>query len=326
MNYDIPTIFNNAIASYSIAAAFDVGLLDAIDEGRTASLDDLCRKCNLRPEVTQEVIRNLVDVGVLECVWAGDTPLVDKGPRFAETIAAKGFFLWLSAGYGEMLARLSDGMQGRLRSGRNGRAVAKAAGDCGKYWADDDIRRIVLKDKPKRIADLGCGSAARLIDLVQASEDPLHGIGIDIDAGAVQLARERVASAALSDRILVVHSDIRDLDPLANSGVDTLLSVFMGHDLWPRDTVVGHMIDLRKAFPDLRRFILCDTCRSRARGPAPRIFERGFELVHAVQGQYVPTYDEWLPVFTEAGWRCQAAHELRIPNSYIFELAPEVLC
>jgi hypothetical protein len=52
------------------------------------------------------------------------------------------------------------------------------------------------------------------------------------------------------------------------------------------------------------------------------IFTLGFELTHAVMGQYIPLESEWLEVFDEAGWDCANAREVGIPFSKIFDLRP----
>src|SRR5262249_36313559 len=150
------------------------------------------------------------------------------------------------------------------------------------------------------IADLGCGAAARLIDIA-ARRPGTRGVGVDIDGPTVSYAREAVAAAGLSDRIGVVQGDpTKVTGPV--SGVEVVFSVFMAHDLWPRARAIDVLRSLTNVFPDLTDLVLCDTHRSEVpEGERLPMFSMGFELVHALKGEYVPSESEWSDVFSAAG-------------------------
>lgn len=104
----------------------------------------------------------------------------------------------------------------------------------------------------------------------------------------------------------------------------------MGHNFWPRYNCVATLQQLRKVFPNVRRFILGDATRTllnqnRSKTTAAKdivsIFTLGFEFSHAMMGVYTATVEEWDSVFVEGGWRCVKKHILgHLANSVIFEL------
>ena len=104
----------------------------------------------------------------------------------------------------------------------------------------------------------------------------------------------------------------------------------MGHDFWPRDNCVVTLQQLRKAFPNIRRFLLGDTTRILLDNPHSKhavtednvpIFTLGFEFGHAMMGVYIPTLEEWEGVFAEGGWCCVKKHLIETQSlSVIFEL------
>jgi SAM-dependent methyltransferase len=63
---------------------------------------------------------------------------------------------------------------------------------------------------PRRIADVGCGSASFLAQLVERCGCD-RGVGIDLSEPVCRMARDNVAKAGLADRIEIVQCDMRDV-------------------------------------------------------------------------------------------------------------------
>jgi len=182
----------------------------------------------------------------------------------------------------------------------------------------------VLREIPfNTVVDLGCGSAERLIKLAKKYPN-LSGIGIDINSESVSLAQSCVAQEGLSERITIMQGDMRNLKTQSEfETVDTLLSFFCGHDMWPKDNCLQVMRHLRSVFPNLKRFLLCDTYRSDVVPSSDiPIFTLGFETVHAVAGQYIPSISEWMDVFAQSGWKCIRQNYVEAPFTTIFDLHP----
>jgi hypothetical protein len=172
-------------------------------------------------------------------------------------------------------------------------------------------------------ADLGCGSAGRIIRLARRYPDKRF-LGVDVDEGAVEVATAAVAAAGLTDKIAIVHDDVRNLAERPEyADVDLALSFFLGHDFWPRADCLKTLGQIRGRLPKIRNFLFSDTYRS----PDPAIhdapvFTLGFELTHALMGQHVPTAEEWLGLFEESVWDLEHRWTLDIPYSEVFQLVP----
>ena len=104
-------------------------------------------------------------------------PLLAGGPRRRDIAES-----------GELIARLSGGFE-PLVLGRLTRAVTERA--------------------PRRVLDVGCGAAFELA-AVLAAVPQAEGVGLDVDAGAVELAGRTLASRGLGARARVLHLDVRE--------------------------------------------------------------------------------------------------------------------
>lgn len=318
------SLFNSAIAGAALSAAFELGLLEALDRSPELSLKEFCEARGLDHRALSSFCWALHTAEVVR--WSPASDRVATGTGFADAYANKGYFMWLWRGYGHMLQHLAPLAQTRNRTGsffqRDGAFIVEAGRDYAAFV--DQTFRQVLESQPFRsAADLGCGSAERLIRLAKERQD-FVGLGVEVNPQAAAFARTQVEKANVGGRVQVVHGDARDLAPgAALSEVEVVFSFFMGHDLWPKAAAVHALRRIREAFPRAERFLLCDTVRSELPPEAePPIFTLGFELTHAVMGHYVPSLTEWAEVFEAAGWRCAAQHPIGIAHSVIFELRP----
>jgi cyclopropane fatty-acyl-phospholipid synthase-like methyltransferase len=67
----------------------------------------------------------------------------------------------------------------------------------------------VRERRPGRVLDIGAGAGLQLAAMLDAAPEA-EGVGIDVDAGAVALAEETLATRGLSGRAQVLQADIRD--------------------------------------------------------------------------------------------------------------------
>jgi SAM-dependent methyltransferase len=70
---------------------------------------------------------------------------------------------------------------------------------------------LVAQRRPRRLLDVGCGTGVYLAHAAAASPT-LSGLGIDLDAGVVGLARARLAEAGLAGRFEVRHAEVRSVE------------------------------------------------------------------------------------------------------------------
>jgi SAM-dependent methyltransferase len=84
------------------------------------------------------------------------------------------------------------------------------------------LRSLVAERGPRRVLDVGCGTGVYLIHATAAGGPQLAGLGVDLDATVVDLARQRLAEAGLAGRFQVHHADIRTLQ-LPTASFDLVL-------------------------------------------------------------------------------------------------------
>jgi phenylpyruvate C(3)-methyltransferase len=318
-------IFNSAIATYSISAAYELNILDELQHFGFINIKDFCCSKDLHVSSVEAIINALCCVDV--CTQSYDKDTFKKGSLFTDVYRNKGFFLWLTRGYGHLMQNLASVSVNSNRVSdfiqRDGKSIAIASYEQGSAMVDPYFEKVLLEASFNTIVDLGCGSGERLIKL--ATKYPhIKGIGIDINSKAVSFAKSRIEKKELSARINVLQGDMRYLETRSEfKDVDTLFSFFSGHDMWPKENCLQLMQNLRQVFPNLQRFLLCDTYRSDV-VPSDNIpvFTLGFETVHAVAGQYIPSLREWMDLFAVSGWKCVGQNDVEAPFSTIFDLRP----
>jgi len=318
-------IFNSAIGASAISASFELGLLDALQESDPLDLEKFCEGRSLSHWAVGGIMQVLYRFDIVKLDEERKT--ATKGPEFDDVYADKGYFMWLVRGYGNLLHNLAtiveDGNCDTNGIGRDGKYIALSGRDYGSKYVDEHFTKVMNAEPFTVAADLGCGSAERLMGLARARPD-FRGVGVEVNKGAVDLARRSIKQAGLEDRIQVVHFDVKNLvfQPEFEE-VEVLFCFFMGHDLWPRPNCLKAFKSIRQAFPNLRRFLFSDTYRSDFPAPGHMpIFTLGFEFTHDMMGQYIPNIPEWEGLFDEAGWDLEGRHDLSIAYSSIFDLRP----
>ncbi|MGW0505773.1 class I SAM-dependent methyltransferase [Micromonospora sp. NPDC003241] len=318
------SLFSSYVVTSAISASHQIGLLDLLHaEGGT----DVATAAGNR--LDHGVVRGLLDTLVWAKVVEADGDRYRTGPGFADVYAARGYFYWVVKGCGELFSIAPDVAAPEQRVGdfyhRDMRAVAIGSRLIGDSEVEPLFDEIVTGLDFAAIADLGCGSGQRLIRIAQ--RDPsVSAVGVDIARGSVELAEKSVADAGLEGRVHIVQGDVLNLEPTeVFADVEVVTCVFMGHDFWPMQRCVDGLANLRRAFPNVKRLMLCDVVRTP--GPASpettTIFTLGFELIHALMGVYIPSREEWLTAFEAAGWDLvRERHVAAPPSGILFELVP----
>jgi len=319
-------IFNSTIAAYAVSAACELEFLDELQQNGTINITEICKNRNLHKPSVTGIFDALCCFDI--CVATENSDIFKTGSLFSEVYLNKGFFIWLVRGYGTMMQNLASVVKNENRTGnfiqRNGEYVAIASKQQGSRMVDPYFDSILNESPFKKVVDFGCGSAERLINLAKKFPS-IHGIGIDINSDAVKVAQTAIGVAGVESQIKIMHADMRKLESQPEFlDVDTLFCFFSGHDLWPWENCLHIMRNFHTAFPNVKRFLLCDTYRS---GIVPSsdipVFTLGFELIHSFMGQYIPSITEWMALFSESGWKCVQRQDVEAPYSTIFDLRPE---
>lgn len=316
-------IFNSAVAANAIGAAWEVGALDELDKHGKFNVPEFAERNDLHPTATMGMLTALASVGIVE--RQGDTVLA--GEHFAAAFEQRSLFHWLTQGSGELFVKMPYVLRNANRVGkfykRDAAAISYACREVNERYFDPAFWQAMhgLDFTFTKAADLGSGSGERLIQIVSRYPG-VRGVGVDIAAPAVDMARGEAVGNDVADRLTFIEGNVLELAPRPEfADVDLLTCFMMGHDFWPRENCVRTLRALREAFPSARRFLLGDTTRTvtYADDQLP-IFTLGFEVGHDLMGVYLPTMQEWEDVFEEGGWRCLRKHTIGISVSAIFEL------
>lgn len=324
-------VFNNIVLGFAFNAARSLGVLDRVNNGEAEfNLPEFCAQAKPEP-LDPNKVRQMLDIltlaGILQSGTEANTYV--KGPEFDTAYRERGYLFWLIDGCGDTLSRWAQfstvGQTEAAFRSRNGAATAVSSGLIGASYVDPIMYPLIGDSEFRHVCDLGCGGAARIIRL--AGEFPgIRARGIEVNANAVQLARDAIKEKNLSHRLEVVQADVTSLEQSIHvgEGVDLLLMCFMGHDLWPREKALMVFRMLRRVFHQCDRFLLADTVRGEhdTWDSIPIFSPLGFESVHAITGQSIPTRQEWERLFQESGWQLNKTVPLGVANSFVFDLRP----
>lgn len=313
-------IFNNAVAGWAIGAAWELGLLDELRDGRRLNGKKFATQHNLHVGSTEGIITALVVSHIL--TRAGDN--VVPGKLFDEAYRTKSLFHWLSLGSGALYTNMPHVVRNENRIGedyytRDSAAIAYACRDINRQYFDPAFKKAMdgLNYDFTSVVDLGCGSGKRLMQILDRAPEA-KGLGVDLAGPALKVAAADAAAQGYGNRLSFVEGDARCIEPRSEfADVDLLTCFMMGHDFWPRENCINTLKQLRESFPKVRRFLLGDATRIllNSKGSATAVsednvpvFTLGFELGHEMMGVYLPTIEEWEGVFAEGGWKLVKKH------------------
>ena len=318
--------FNGAVATAALSAAWDIGLLDLLAEQESVDIRRFATDHDLHLATLQAILAALAAREIV--ALQPDRSTAVRGAGFADAFRNKGFFYWLTRGCSELFTELTNLTMNSERAdrvmNRDSGAISVACRSIARTFFDPVLHGMLDGISFGTVADLGCGSGDRIITLAQ-QRPSLRALGIDVAKGALAVSRDAVVEAGLEQRIELVEDDVLSMSPRPEyRDVDLVTCFLMGHDFWPRDNCVKTLRRIRDVFPNARHLILGDTCRSTdVPGTGMPMFTLGFETVHAVMDQYLPTLDEWHSVIEAGGWKRTEERLIDLPAfSFIFRLTP----
>jgi SAM-dependent methyltransferase len=320
------SIFNSAVAAWAISAAWEVGALDELEQHGRIDVAEFADRKQLDPPSTAGMFRALAAVDVVR----RSATTVAPGWNFSEVFRTRSFFHWLMKGNAELFGEMSALLESARRTGdfysRDSAAIAYACREINRFCYDASFWKAVdgLGFGYGSVADLGCGSGERVLQLLRWRPDA-RGIGLDIAQTCVDEAIAAAHRSSLQDRASFVKANVFSLPRRPEfADVDLLTCFMMGHDLWPKQQCIDTLQQIRDRFPRARRFLLGDATRSvgLADDKLPT-FTLGFELAHDLMGTFIPTVTDWESVFEAGGWRLVEKYAIDVAvGETIFELAP----
>ena len=190
-------------------AALETGVLDALAAG-PATTAELARELHLPDEKLLATFLRVVAVtglvrndGRQWVLTSHGRAAIDDDLVRASYLAFSGFH---TAVYRGLAAQLAGGPP-RRDVIEQGELIARLSGGFEPLVLGV-LTRTVRERAPRRILDVGCGKALELAAMLEAAPGA-HGVGIDLDAGAVELAGRTLAGRGLADRSDVLLTDLR---------------------------------------------------------------------------------------------------------------------
>jgi SAM-dependent methyltransferase len=319
-------IYNCAVAASALSAAWEIGALDELDSRGGLEVREFAARRGLAVMPTIGLFRALAAVHIVNRHGTKVVP----GKHFATANRNRSFFHWLTRGSAELFRRMPEILAEKNRIGefyhRDAAAVAFACREINEFCYDPWFWEAVrgLDFDVRVIADLGCGSGERVIQLLRRYPEA-RAIGVDVAVPALAVAKAEAADAGVADRVTFLTADVLALPERSEfAEVDLITCFMMGHDLWPRQQCVETLRRLRTVFPRARRILLGDATRTAgvADDDLP-VFTLAFELGHDLMGTFIPTVLDWESALGESGWTVRSKHWINIAvGEVVFELEP----
>ena len=310
----LDSIFNSAVVAHAISRADQLGMLDRLERDGYLSVHALD---GVAPSIADAIVELLELVEVVE---VNDQGHALPGLKFERALLVKGFFSWLFGGSGAVLEpeALPASERGSNRLMRNARLIGQSCADFGGRNIDGVVEQLDIWRAGQLVLDLGCADGSRLVRL--ARQQGVRGLGLDIAAESLQEGVKKILEYNLQGEIRLEYGDVRSPDAvtLDTRGVDVLTMFLMGHDLWPEVDAVSILSAWRRRCPKAQWLVLCETARSedaRKQLETTQIPVLGFEYLHALMGQYIPTFGQWENVLERSGWVLRKRVYLDVPAS-----------
>jgi SAM-dependent methyltransferase len=203
---------------------------------------------------------------------------------------------------------------------RDGRRVAVSSRWVGSKGFYPAALSTILECRPHRIADLGAGAGALVINVLRTLPGS-SGVVLDMSAAACVEAGRAAARAGVGDRFEVVHRRIESLvdDPSPVAGADLVHAGFVLHDVVAEaETFDAVLRSCRKAMSPAGKLVVTDAIPYSA-DPRERKFSALFTYLHAeFMGVRLPTEQQWTESFRAAGFTDVTCVELRLPTARMF--------
>ena len=194
-------------------AASDAGLLHALAD--RPSREVLLGRLGVeRPEILDALLDAGLAAGELSCRKGhyairgrrARALVADEGDPLMAMVQANATYY--NAAYRNVAARMRGAPLGDDLA-EIGDLVVRAS-RVGEPFLRAFVRETMAGTSPLRILEVGCGSGALLRCAAEANREA-EGVGIDMDAAAVDQARRNLSEWRLADRFDVVLGDVRNL-------------------------------------------------------------------------------------------------------------------
>jgi len=321
-NLSSETAADLAATAALLEIAEGLGLSPLLDRAEPFTLAELADTGRFAEERAAGLLEALLAAGLVE--RTGDPhkflPCEDMADRRYES----GYLSWaLNANrpYVENapeILRSPDGATEKYQ--RDGRRVAVSSRWVGSKGFYPSALSAILEFQPGRIADLGAGAGALVIDVLRTLSTT-SGVVLDMSPAACEEATRAAGRARVRDRLQVVNRRIESLvdDPSPVQGADLVHAGFVMHDVVADpETFDAVLRGCRAAMVPGGRLVVTDAIPYSA-DSRERRFSALFTYLHAeFMGVRLPTEGQWEAAFRGAGFAEVTCVELRLPTARMF--------
>ncbi|TDC65126.1 methyltransferase domain-containing protein [Micromonospora sp. KC207] len=217
--------------AYALVAARRTGMLDKLAGQGQMPIAEIVG--DLDEHLAGNLLRYLDIMGVVRIT--GDVVrLTDQGVDVVGVTALAQLEFYIEA-YGPVVSQLTGLLTGEKVYGRdvtrNGAALGRSCADLFRIYHDPIVLEVLSTLDVRKVLDLGCGAGQFLLDACRA--DPaLKGVGLDIDAPSIDIAKELARDAGLENRLGFVVADAFSPDtwPEETQDADAVFGVGVLHE------------------------------------------------------------------------------------------------
>ncbi|MCP3801903.1 methyltransferase domain-containing protein [Allokutzneria sp. A3M-2-11 16] len=320
----MPDIISSMHLCHAVFALVESGMLGNLRDGRRLPEDGLLAGTVER--IGTDFLRYLVMREVLELRDTGYF-LTRKGELLTSDVSLARLGVYLEA-YGSVTSRMSDLLTGKATYGDD---VRRDGGPLGKHSATlfSIFHTPVLVEAMRgrgvrRLLDIGCGGGSLLVNA--CLRDPeLTGIGLDVDADAIEEAKRLAEREGIADRLEFVVGDAFAPQewPEVCLDADGLCIVSALHELFrDGEQAVIDMLNAYAAVLPEQKILLVGEPELRYDA---RDNDDDFFLIHVLTDQGLPRdRAAWLEVFGKTDLECRRIYRRPDagPRVCFYDLAP----
>lgn len=183
----------------------------------------------------------------------------------------------------------------------------------------------VFEARPRRIVDLGAGTARMLIEVLQAFPETT-GVALDMAHDACTAAVEASKFAGVDDRLTVVEAPIQSLadDPTVLEGAQVITAGFVFHDMMPEEEETADRIlrNCRSAMGSDGFLAITEAVPYAAMGWERRFSALVTYMHQQFMGRRLLTESQWRDKFLAAGFSEVVCIRQPFPTGRLFVVRP----
>ncbi len=193
------------------AAAIGTGLLDTLATGDATTAELARRLGAVDEELLTAFLRVVASAGLVSGGEGRPWHLTARGRAVVDDELVRATYEAFSGLYTDIYRQMRPMLTGggrRRDVAEHGALIAQISRGF-EPLVTAALTRAVTERRPRRVLDIGCGAGLELAAMLESARDA-YGVGVDLDAGAADLAEATLRERGLADRSAIVRADVRD--------------------------------------------------------------------------------------------------------------------